>query len=147
MSLTWIILALAASAAALPSGPSPTPTNTQLFQRSVITSSTVSAVPTGDFITTKFITIPGVTDSHVTVPAKTITLALPTCVQTIEPDANGYVPPGSCGALWNYYPSFAAAIAFAVVFGVLTAVHIWQAARYKKVRKSALHTFSCLRLM
>ncbi|KAH9229878.1 hypothetical protein COL26b_001361 [Colletotrichum chrysophilum] len=132
MSLTWIILALAASAAALPSGPSPTPTNTQLLQRSVITSSTVSAVPTGDFITTKFITIPGVTDSHVTVPAKTITLALPTCVQTIEPDANGYVPPGSCGALWNYYPSFAAAIAFAVVFGVLTAVHIWQAARYKK---------------
>ncbi|KAK1857219.1 rta1 domain protein, partial [Colletotrichum chrysophilum] len=135
MSLTWIILALAASAAALPSGPSPTPTNTQLLQRSVITSSTVSAVPTGDFITTKFITIPGVTDSHVTVPAKTITLALPTCVQTIEPDANGYVPPGSCGALWNYYPSFAAAIAFAVVFGVLTAVHIWQAARYKKVRQ------------
>ncbi|KAJ0287442.1 hypothetical protein CBS470a_005406 [Colletotrichum nupharicola] len=137
MSLTWIILALAASAAALPSGPSPTPTNTQLLQRSVITSSTVSAVPTGDFITTKFITIPGVTDSHVTVPAKTITLALPTCVQTIEPDANGYVPPGSCGALWNYYPSFAAAIAFAVVFGVLTAVHIWQAARYKKVRVNA----------
>ncbi|KAI8241160.1 putative transcriptional regulatory protein, partial [Colletotrichum sp. SAR 10_96] len=132
MSLTWIILALAASAAALPSGPLPTPTNTRLLQRSVITSSTVSAIPTGDFITTKFITIPGVTDSHVTVPAKTIALALPTCVQTIEPDANGYVPPGSCGALWNYYPSFAAAIAFAVVFGVLTAVHIWQAARYKK---------------
>ncbi|EQB56579.1 RTA1 domain-containing protein [Colletotrichum gloeosporioides Cg-14] len=132
MSLTWIILGLTAAAAALPSGPSPTPTNTRLLQRSVITSSTISAVPTGDFIATEFITIPGVTNSHVTVPAKTIALALPTCVQTIEPDANGYVPPGSCGALWNYYPSFAAAIAFAVVFGVLTAVHIWQTARYKK---------------
>ncbi|KAF9874191.1 RTA1 domain-containing protein [Colletotrichum karsti] len=132
---TWIILAIAAAAAALPSGPSPTPTLTLVLQHrqaSLTTSSLASPVPTGDFITTKHITIPGVTDSHLTIPAKTIDIALPTCVQTIQPDANGYVPPRECGALWNYYPSFPAAVVFAVIFGILTGVHIWQAAKHKK---------------
>ncbi|KAK2026641.1 RTA1 domain-containing protein [Colletotrichum zoysiae] len=95
-------------------------------------SSASSAIPTGVFITTKHITIPGVTNSHVNIPAKTIDIAIPTCIQTIKPDSNGYVPPGECGAIWNYYPSFVAAVVFTGLFALLTAVHIWQAARHKK---------------
>ncbi|KAK1486133.1 RTA1 domain-containing protein [Colletotrichum abscissum] len=135
MHLSWITLAAAATALALPSGPSPTPTLPNSLanrQDSTVTSSSTSSIPTGDFIATKYITIPGVTNSYVTVPAKTIDIAIPTCVQTIEPDANGYIPPGECGAIWNYYPSFAAAAVFAALFGILTAVHIWQAAKHKK---------------
>lgn len=63
-----------------------------------------------------------------------ISLDLPTstCSQTITPDKNGYVPPGSCGALWNYNPSFPAAIAFSVLFGALLIAHLAQAIQYKK---------------
>ncbi|RYP21953.1 hypothetical protein DL767_009156 [Monosporascus sp. MG133] len=32
-----------------------------------------------------YITVPGVTNEHVMVPDKPITMALPTCIQTIEP--------------------------------------------------------------
>jgi hypothetical protein len=35
--------------------------------------------------------------------------------------------------LYDYYPSFAAAVVFAVVFGMLTIAHITQAAVFKKV--------------
>lgn len=84
-------------------------------------------------ISQQFITIPGLTNDHVTIADKTITLDIPTCEQTIKPDSNGYVPPGTCGALWGYYPKIAPAAALAIMFALLTAVHIWQAARYKKV--------------
>ncbi|WYZ33881.1 hypothetical protein EsH8_I_000157 [Colletotrichum jinshuiense] len=136
MLFSWIILAAATAAHALPSDrPLPTPTlqgSLGKRQDTTIVPSATSSIPTGDFIATQFITIPGVTNSYVTIPAKTIDIAIPTCVRTIEPDANGYIPPGNCGAIWNYYPSFVAAIVFAALFGVLTAVHIWQAAKYKK---------------
>ncbi|KAK6206988.1 RTA1 domain-containing protein [Colletotrichum tabaci] len=135
MRLSWLVLTPLASALILPATPSPTPPilpRTLDRRQDTTVSSAASAVPTGNFITTKHIIIPGVTNSHVNIPAKTIDLALPTCIQTIEPDANGYVPPGECGAIWNYYPSFAAAMVFAVLFGALTAIHIWQAARHKK---------------
>ncbi|KAK2037404.1 RTA1 domain-containing protein [Colletotrichum somersetense] len=69
---------------------------------------------------------------HVNIPAKTIDIAIPTCIQTIKPDSNGYVPPGECGAIWNYYPSFIAAVVFTGLFALLTVIHIWQAARHKK---------------
>ncbi|KAK1960761.1 RTA1 domain-containing protein [Colletotrichum sublineola] len=69
---------------------------------------------------------------YVDIPAKTIDIAIPTCIQTIKPDANGYIPPGECGAIWNYYPSFVAAVVFALLFALLTVVHIWQAAKHKK---------------
>ncbi|KAK1687431.1 RTA1 domain-containing protein [Colletotrichum godetiae] len=128
------MLAAAITAVALPSGPSPTPTlpGSLPERQDTATSSATSSSPTGDFIATQHITIPGVTNSYVTVPAKTIDIAIPTCVQTIEPDANGYIPSGECGAIWNYYPSFTAAAVFAALFGVLTVVHIWQAAKHKK---------------
>ncbi|KAK1635732.1 RTA1 domain-containing protein [Colletotrichum phormii] len=134
MHLSWIMLAAATTALALPSGPSPTPTlpGSLAKRQDAATSSAASSFPTGDFIATQHITIPGVANNYVTVPAKTIDIAIPTCVQTIEPDANGYIPPGECGAIWNYYPSFAAAAVFAALFGVLTVVYIWQAAKHKK---------------
>ncbi|KAJ7116634.1 hypothetical protein C8R44DRAFT_879994 [Mycena epipterygia] len=47
------------------------------------------------------------------------------------PDKNGYVPPGICYALYKFYPSFAAAILFSILFGAVTALHISQAVKYK----------------
>jgi hypothetical protein len=88
------------------------------------------------FTTTKLIVIDGETNSQFTLPAQTITLAIPTCIQTIDPDKNGYVPPGTCGAIWNYYPSFRAALVFTGLFAALVIVHIWMSVKYKKVRKS-----------
>jgi hypothetical protein len=35
--------------------------------------------------------------------------------------------------LYDYYPSFAAAVVFAILFGMLTLAHIAQAAVFKKV--------------
>ncbi|KAK2061766.1 RTA1 domain-containing protein [Colletotrichum caudatum] len=136
MQFTRVILAMAASTFALASSPGPSPMPTLLGsierRQDIPISSASSAIPTGVFITTKHITIPGVTNSHVNIPAKTIDIALPTCIQTIKPDSNGYVPPGECGAIWNYYPNFVAAVVFTGLFALLTAVHIWQAARHKK---------------
>jgi hypothetical protein len=119
--------------------PSPTPTSMGLFamqnfarQASAIITSAVST-PTGDFIATKYITIDGVTNDRVTIPGKTIEIAIPTCIQTLAPDSNGYLPPGTCNALWPYYPSFGAAMALAIMFSLLTIIHIFQAVVHKKV--------------
>ncbi|KAL7622595.1 hypothetical protein AAE478_008105 [Parahypoxylon ruwenzoriense] len=96
----------------------------------VVTSApTTTAV---DILTTQHITIDGFTNDYATVPAKTINIAIPTCIQTIEPDSNGYLPPGTCNALWNYYPSFSAALAFTLLFGLLMFLHLYQAVAYKK---------------
>ncbi|KAH8879439.1 hypothetical protein GQ53DRAFT_738679 [Thozetella sp. PMI_491] len=83
-------------------------------------------------MSTEFITIPGQTDAHVTRDPETITIEIPTCIQTITPDANGYLPPGTCHALWPYYPNFSAAVAFTILYAVVTAVHIWQAITTRK---------------
>lgn len=112
---------------------SPAPTQTNPHQITLAPRQTEA--PEGWFTTTKNIaTIGGTTEKYFTQPAKTIQIVIPTCVQTHEPDENGYLPPGTCNANWNYYPSFSAAAAFAVLFAVVTGMHVWQAARYKKVR-------------
>ncbi|KAJ6579164.1 RTA1 domain-containing protein [Mycena vulgaris] len=98
---------------------------------STTSTPTTTAVPTGVFFTTEFITIGGHTDAHATVAGQTITLVLPTCVMTEIPDKNGYVPPGTCHALYNFYPSFAAAVLFSVLFGAVTVLHIVQAVKHK----------------
>ncbi|KAL4937752.1 RTA1 like protein-domain-containing protein [Aspergillus oleicola] len=54
-----------------------------------------------------------------------------TCTPTISPDANGYVPPTECNALYSYYPSFGAAVAFSVLFGILIVTHFVQAVSHK----------------
>ncbi|KAL6885707.1 RTA1 like domain-containing protein [Trichoderma evansii] len=91
-----------------------------------------SAGSDGYFTTIQHITIEGVTNDHVTIAGQTIDIAIPTCIQTITPDANGYVPPGTCGAIWDYYPNFPAALIFACIFGILTMVHLWQAVVNRK---------------
>ena len=113
----------------------PTPT---LAPRETATGTTTSAI---EFMTTNYITIPGITNDHVTLSPQTISIAVPTCIQTITPDKNGYVSPGTCHALYDYYPSFTAALAFSVIFGMLTIAHIAQAALFKTVA-SSLHALN-----
>jgi hypothetical protein len=47
------------------------------------------------------------------------------------PGLDGYVPAEACNAMWAYFPNFAAAIAFSVLFGILTVVHLCQAIVYR----------------
>jgi len=47
------------------------------------------------------------------------------------PVLNGHVPAEACNANWLYFPNFAIAIAFSVLFGVLTVAHICQAVIYR----------------
>ncbi|KAL2799382.1 RTA1 like protein-domain-containing protein [Aspergillus keveii] len=54
-----------------------------------------------------------------------------TCIP-MSPNSVGYVPPGGCGNILLYEASFAAAVLFAVLFGLTTIVHIVQAFIYKK---------------
>ncbi|KAK5060073.1 hypothetical protein LTR84_009957 [Exophiala bonariae] len=114
-------------------------TITKLNHRQVATETSSLSTPTTmiTFTTTELIVIDGETNAVLTIPAKTITLALPTCIQTVMPDSNGHVPPGTCGAIWDYYPSYGAAIAFTILFAALVAAHIWMAIKYQKVRVNA----------
>jgi hypothetical protein len=105
--------------------PTPTSFHPSLLLRGQPTTTSAVSTTAIEFISTQYITIGG--------PAsQIITIAIPTCSQTIIPDKNGYVPPGTCNALWNYYPSFTAAFIFAILFCILTVVHIYQAASQKK---------------
>jgi hypothetical protein len=47
------------------------------------------------------------------------------------PGLDGYVPAEACNALWVYFPSFAAAVAFSILFGILTIAHLVQAVVYR----------------
>ena len=72
--------------------------------------------------------------SHHSYYTKTsLSLDLPaTCTPTIKPDKNGHVPPGTCNSLYDYYPSFGAAVLFSILFGVVTILHFGQAVWFKK---------------
>lgn len=104
-----------------------------ILQRDATTTALSASTSPVYFLTTNYVTIAGVTNAHVTVPAKTISFAVPTCIQTLTPDKNGYLLPGTCNALYDYYPSSALALTFATIFGVLTLAHLTQAVFYKKV--------------
>jgi hypothetical protein len=47
------------------------------------------------------------------------------------PGLDGYVPAEACNALWVYFPNFAAAVAFSILFGILTIAHLAQAVVYR----------------
>jgi len=49
------------------------------------------------------------------------------------PGPNGYVSRSACNSYYNYEPRFAPAVAVAVIFGILTAVHVFQGVVFKKV--------------
>ena len=59
--------------------------------------------------------------------------ASPTCI-FVTPDSNGYVPEYACDSNYNYYPSFSAAVLFAVLFGITFIAHVTQAILYRKLR-------------
>ncbi|KAK4444548.1 putative lipid transporter atnI [Podospora aff. communis PSN243] len=59
------------------------------------------------------------------------TAAEPQCTTAI-PDANGYVPPSACNANYGYYPSWSWNLAFAVLFGLTTLIHLVQTFVYRK---------------
>ncbi|TAQ87507.1 hypothetical protein B7494_g4162 [Chlorociboria aeruginascens] len=65
-------------------------------------------------------------------PTSTST-ATPSCI-SVTPGKNGYIPEWACNSNYNYNPSFAAAVVFAVLFGLTTFCHIYQAGTYKKWR-------------
>jgi hypothetical protein len=67
--------------------------------------------------------------SSATAPSST---AAPQECITAVPDSNGYVPPSSCNALYSYNPSFAAAVAFTVLFAIVTVAHIVLAILHRK---------------
>jgi hypothetical protein len=77
------------------------------------------------------ISIPPVSIPPVTEPSLSLNLSSNTCTPTVKPDQNGYVPPDQCNALYQYYPSFGAAIAFSVIFGIIMMTHFVQATIYK----------------
>jgi hypothetical protein len=52
----------------------------------------------------------------------------------VTPGKDGYVPEWACNSNYNYDPSFAAALIFAIIFGITTFTHIYQAFAYKKFR-------------
>lgn len=56
-----------------------------------------------------------------------------TCTAAV-PDKYGHVPIDACDSYYSFYPSFEGNMAFAVLFGVSTLVHLAQAVAYKKVR-------------
>ncbi|KAG9228548.1 RTA1 like protein-domain-containing protein [Amylocarpus encephaloides] len=57
--------------------------------------------------------------------------ATPSCI-SVTPDKNGYVPEYACDSNYPYYPSFGAAIFFAVAFGISLTIHLTQAFVHKK---------------
>jgi len=128
-TLLFAVLGTGTSALAVSTSFS-TPTPTLAPQHTATDTATTSAF---EFMTTNYITIPGVTNDHVTIAPQTLSIAVPTCIQTITPDKNGYVPTGTCNALYDYYPSFTAALVFSILFGILTVAHISQAAFFKTV--------------
>jgi hypothetical protein len=67
-----------------------------------------------------------------TSPASTTTSAPTESCTTAVPGRYGYVPPEACNAQWAYAPSFAAAVAFATLFGLLTLAHIGLAVLFRK---------------
>ena len=85
-------------------------------------------------LASSFATIASATITHTPSLASSATSATVTCT-TAVPGKYGYVDPTACNAQWNFNPSYSAAIAFSVLFGIVTAGHIVEAFLYKKVGK------------
>ncbi|THC98405.1 hypothetical protein EYZ11_002124 [Aspergillus tanneri] len=77
------------------------------------------------------ISIPPVSIPPVSIPSLSLDLPSNTCTPTIAPDKNGWVPASECNALYLFYPSFGAAIAFSVLFGIIMVTHTVQAVVYR----------------
>jgi hypothetical protein len=69
-------------------------------------------------------------------PSPTATSTTSGLCVTVTPGKYGYVPEYACSSNYNYNPSFTAALIFAILFGLTTFIHIYQALLYKKLRLS-----------
>ncbi|GFF54145.1 protein RTA1 [Aspergillus udagawae] len=129
LSLLYLLLISAIGVLAVPA-PTPAPTPAPI--------SAPTLAPTTTGVAGLQRRAPDDYDPHITIDIPTIkpfslSLDLPsnTCTPTVTPDANGYVPPSECNALYQYYPSFGAALAFSVLFGILMITHFVQATVHK----------------
>ncbi|KAH4041465.1 hypothetical protein HBI24_011880 [Parastagonospora nodorum] len=79
--------------------------------------------------------IPKVSVAPPNIPSISLDLPVETCTpghsSYATPGVDGHVPADACNALWVYFPNFAAAIAFSVLFGILVIAHVFQAAKYR----------------
>ncbi|KAK4953324.1 hypothetical protein LTR10_009033 [Elasticomyces elasticus] len=79
--------------------------------------------------------LPTVSVAEPSIPSLSLDLPPETCTPGFSsyatPGPDGYVPADSCNALWVYSPNFAAAVAFSILFGILTVAHLGQAALYR----------------
>ncbi|KAH6612071.1 RTA1 like protein-domain-containing protein [Boeremia exigua] len=71
---------------------------------------------------------PSIASFSLNLPPQTCT---PGFASYATPGIDGYVPAGACNALWVYFPNFAAAVAFSILFGILTIAHLSQAITYR----------------
>jgi hypothetical protein len=72
---------------------------------------------------------PSIASFSLDIPPQTCT---PGSSSYATPGLDGYVPADACNVLWVYFPKFSAAVAFAILFGVLTIAHVGQAVVYHK---------------
>ncbi|KAL6232011.1 RTA1 like protein-domain-containing protein [Aspergillus navahoensis] len=113
------LLLLLVSAIAVLAIPAPTPAPT----------ASAKSIETRDFEVS--LDLPTISIKSFTLSSIDLNLPSNTCTPPVIPDANGYVLPDQCNALFEYYPSFAAAVAFSILFGALTTAHFVQATVYK----------------
>ena len=79
--------------------------------------------------------LPTVSVAEPSIPPLSLNLPPETCTPGFSsyatPGVDGHVPADACNALWVYFPNFAAAVAFSILFGVLTIAHLVQAIVYR----------------
>lgn len=71
------------------------------------------------------------TTTNLTAPTSTLDASFASCT-TAVPDKYGHVPLTACNSNYNYDPSFSAAVAVAVIFGVMTTAHLAEAIIFRK---------------
>jgi hypothetical protein len=131
------------------SAASPTPTHSlALAARAAINSPpsatappTVTAPPSrrnGDFtpnIPPLSLDLPVISIAKPSIASFSLNLPPQTCTPGFTayatPGLDGYVPADACNALWVYFPNFAAAVAFSILFGILTIAQLCQAVLYR----------------
>lgn len=70
-------------------------------------------------------------NSTSTAPTSTSDAAVASCT-TAVPGKYGHVPTSACNSYYNFDPSFSAAVAVSVIFGLLTLAHFAEALIFKK---------------
>jgi hypothetical protein len=124
------------------SATSPTPTFPPALSARATSAITSAPSATGppsrrddDFEFSLSLDLPTVSIAAPSKPTFSLHLRPQTCTPGFSayatPGLDGYVPADACNALWAYFPNFAAAIAFSILFGILTIAHLGQAVRYR----------------